>query len=120
MAYKDRTKAKLYARQHYEKNKQVYIERAKKFTKLQRIKLRNLIWEYLLQHPCLDCQETDPVVLQFDHQRDKKFHICDGIRRGLSNKTMLEEIAKCEIRCANCHAKKTAKEYGWWKNKLVE
>ena len=29
---------------------------------------------------------------------------------------ILEEVKKCEILCANCHAKKTAKQFGWYKD----
>ena len=45
------------------------------------------IWTDLAGHPCVDCRETDPVVLQFDHVRG--------------------------VRCANCHFRKTAKERNW-------
>ena len=29
---------------------------------------------------------------------------------------ILVEIAKCDIRCANCHRRRTASQYGWDKS----
>lgn len=66
------------------------------------------IIEYLLTHPCVDCNEKNPLVLQFDHINDNKR---DGISRmavnGMSLETIKKEIEKTEVRCANCHTKKT-------------
>ena len=65
--------------------------------------------EFLSTHPCVDCGEKDPVVLEFDHvSGEKKFAI--SARRWSPTKwdTIQEEIAKCEVRCANCHRRKTA------------
>jgi hypothetical protein len=50
----------------------------------------------------MDCGEKDVRVLEFDHVRGKKgFDIgnwrCFGMLR------LLEEIAKCDVVCANCH-----------------
>lgn len=59
--------------------------------------------------PCTDC-DTDlpPEELQFDHLRDKEFNIggCRG-RRNIGIKKLLNEIAKCEVVCDDCH---TARE----------
>jgi len=62
-------------------------------------------------HPCVDCGECDPIVLQFDHTRGKKFNIGDAGRKGLSLPVVLREISKCEVRCANCHQRKTARDF---------
>lgn len=56
--------------------------------------------------PCADCGgRFPPVAMDFDHVRGvKKYHIAlmVGQARG-SRETFEQEIAKCEVVCANCH-----------------
>jgi hypothetical protein len=68
------------------------------------------IYEYLLTHPCVDCGESDPVVLEFDHvgERDENSRDVTGLSSRRWER-ILEEIAKCEVVCANDHARRTAK-----------
>jgi hypothetical protein len=59
---------------------------------------------------CKDCGYSNHAqALQFDHiDNNKKASVSNLIRSDYSWKTILEEINKCEIRCANCHAVMTA------------
>lgn len=59
-----------------------------------------------LSRGCTDCgYAAHAVALQFDHVGDdKRMNVSDMIRSDYSWMTILEEIAKCEVRCANCHA----------------
>jgi hypothetical protein len=59
--------------------------------------------------PCADCGGFfHPAAMTFDHlpgsvkRGDVSDLLCHGFKRG-----GLEEIAKCEIVCANCHAVRT-------------
>ena len=82
----------------------------------RRYQLRNAqhLWDYLLGHPCVDCGEADPVVLEFDHVRGEKVSALSNMARSYYSIAALDaEIAKCEVRCANCHKRKTAREQGW-------
>lgn len=82
--------------------------------RLNRQRNRAYIWDYLEGHPCADCGETDPIVLEFDHVRGEKLRaIGDMVNRMVSLETLREEIAKCEVRCANCHRRKTARDQNW-------
>lgn len=75
---------------------------------------KTMIYDYLKEHPCVDCGERNPVVLEFDHVRgEKKFNISAGMVKGYTWSILADEIAKCDIRCANCHRIKTAKQFDW-------
>jgi hypothetical protein len=72
---------------------------------------------YLLKHPCVDCGEADPVVLDFDHvSGNKTANISHLLGIVASWEKLEDEIKKCEVRCANCHRRKTAKEQQWYKD----
>jgi hypothetical protein len=108
-----------YGREHYEANKQRYIDQAAESKRRLRLERTKYLIEYFRAHPCLDCGETDPVVLEFDHLRDKEF----GIGAGLVQKgweTILAEIEKCEVVCANCHRRRTAQRQGTLRTILTE
>lgn len=77
--------------------------------------LREWILSYLLQHPCVDCGETDPIVLEFDHVRGVKVTEVSKLLAKVCGLKMLEdEVAKCDVRCANCHRRMTAKRAKQW------
>ena len=100
-----------------------YHQRHKDITRAKR-KLRQrrnaiLVLEYLEAHPCVDCGEPDPIVLDFDHVRGgKTSSVSSMIDRACAMDVIKTEIAKCDVRCANCHRRRTAKDRGW-KRKLV-
>ena len=65
---------------------------------------RDYVDDYLMNHPCVDCGNSDIRVLEFDHVRGvKEDHICRAIRNAWSLERLKLEIDKCEIRCCNCH-----------------
>jgi len=71
---------------------------------------------FVQEHPCVDCGEPDPVVLEFDHLSDKEEDVSTLLARNW--KLVLAEIAKCEVRCANCHRRVTAKRANWTRHRL--
>lgn len=103
----------------YSKHKGKQIKRVEKRNKKVREENKAKIVAYLTAHPCVDCGENDVIVLQFDHVRDKKKNsIAIMLQRAYSWETIEKEIAKCDIRCANCHIRKTTLERNW-KSRLL-
>lgn len=83
-----------------------------------RIKATREVFLNILENSsCVDCGESNPIVLEFDHLGDKKYNVSEVAGKTQSVKKLLEEIAKCEVRCANCHRVKTAKQRGWYKDR---
>lgn len=91
MSYKNIEQRRAYFRKRYRENRQELIE--------------------LRSKPCTDCKQTYPhYVMEFDHARGKKrFNIASLGQGRLSDPMAQEELAKCDLVCANCHKVRTYK-----------
>lgn len=90
---------------HYQRNKDAYLRRN------ARVRLKNaeIIREYK-SGPCADCGIQYPYyVMDFDHRQgeDKVINLANASR--MTRSKILEEIAKCDAVCSNCHRERTHK-----------
>lgn len=106
-------------RERYHRNTAAYLDRAKRNKRKYRVRNRLLMTDFINRRSCVDCGECDPVVLEFDHRDgvDKEDDVARLMATG-SWSTIAGEIAKCEIRCANCHRRRTAAQFNWPKRSL--
>lgn len=115
--YKCKSCNREYQSKWFADNKIIQSQRVKGNNVRYKERNARYVYNYLSTHPCLICNESDPVVLQFDH-RDPSLktnaisYLISGCARIDSIK---EEIDKCDVLCANCHTKRTAKQFGWRK-----
>lgn len=90
---------------------------------MQRAAVLEVVGAYLLSNPCIDCGESDPRVLDFDHRdaAEKSAEVMRLAQDGYSLNRVMTEIAKCDVRCRNCHAKVTYSRQGkTWRDALLE
>jgi hypothetical protein len=107
----------LVSKQHYENNKQVYMERSHARDAIVIADNQRELATYLGCHPCVDCGNNDIRVLEFDHVRGTKSgNISMMAKESRSWATIEAEIAKCEVRCANCHRIKTSERGSFWRS----
>lgn len=101
------TNSKRYNQEYYQKHKKRIIKQQLSKNKRLLEKRRIFIREYKAERCCSKCKEKEPCCLQFHHKdpKTKLFAIsdADGLKSGMTR--LLTEIAKCDILCANCHAK---------------
>ena len=104
---------------HYDKNRQYYLKKTRSRNKELRLEILAYLYDFLLNKKCIDCGESDMAVLEFDHtgKIKKSAAVSSMIRIRLPLEKIKEEVAKCEIRCANCHRRKTARDFNWYKVK---
>jgi bacterioferritin-associated ferredoxin len=102
-----------YGKLWYKRNAAAHKAATHKGKQIQREVVRMWLLWYLLEHPCVDCSEADPVVLDFDHVRGRKtYNIAALAQQGASLSRVVAEIMKCDVRCANCHRRATASRRG--------
>lgn len=107
MPYIDPEKRRVYQKQwnraYYLKHRAAEIARGTK----RKNALREWLDTYRSSLSCENCGENDPVCLDFHHKdaSEKDFSIGDAKRIGWSKETILLEIQKCMVVCANCHRK---------------
>jgi hypothetical protein len=86
----------------YYKNRQQEIDKKDQ----RRAELRSWLHDYKLEQcTCLRCGEGDPACLDFHHTGEKEMGIAEMVVYGYGREAILEEIARCEVLCANCHRK---------------
>mgnify|MGYP001362314419 CR=1 FL=1 len=113
MAFKNKETASKY----YILHRKQMIQKSMKYNKILRHKLMQYVYDYLASHPCVECGESDVRVLEFDHVRGiKRTEVMRLASGAYGWNAVKEEIKKCDIRCANCHRRKTAIEFQWYKN----
>lgn len=75
-----------------------------------RVRFREWLRSLKDNKECVDCEQQYPwYVLQWDHlpEYQKEYTIGDFSRNVVSKEKVLNEIAKCELVCANCHSIRT-------------
>ena len=104
-----------YGKIHYGANRIAYVARNNRRSRAHTLYLKEKVWEHLLANPCADCGIADPVVLEFDHDEPaaKRKTIYKLIHQAYSWEAVAAEIAKCHVRCANCHRRRTAAQFAW-------
>jgi hypothetical protein len=101
-----------YKQEHYAAHRERYIANAGHRKQALIAERTAYLIESFRQRPCADCGETDPLVLEFDHLGHKNFNISTGLRNN-NWQTVLDEIATCDVVCANCHRRRTALRGGF-------
>ena len=96
-----------YNRQYYKRNREKLLKNQADKNKRFSESRRKWLIDYKKTLKCVRCDENHPATLTFHHKDDseKEFEIGNIIKLGVSLKRILAEIAKCEVLCANCHAK---------------
>lgn len=105
---------KEYCKAHYRRFG--HAHNIRRYANQKRYRKRNAtkLWEYLSEQTCVDCGESDKRVLEFDHVRGDKIESVGVLcAQGISWRRVVAEIAKCDVRCANCHRRRTARQFGW-------
>ena len=104
----------------YEANRTAHLARMYEHTKAQRVRHAARMAAYLADRECVDCGERDIRCLEFDHRdrSTKTKAVALLVRDGVSWAVILAEIEKCDVRCANCHSRKTAAENNSWRHRV--
>jgi hypothetical protein len=100
-----------YGKEYYRKNRDAQKARLLRNAAARKADNKSRVIEYLREHPCVDCGEADIVVLQFDHVANKERDVARMLSGSWTWSAIEREIAKCEVRCANCHRLRTALRY---------
>jgi hypothetical protein len=103
---RDSEKQRAAKRRYYARNRDVYRDRNRRKREWMRTILREC-----KSRPCADCGGVFPFyVMDFDHREgeEKTAHVAMLVNM-MSIKRLLDEIAKCDLVCANCHRVRTYK-----------
>ncbi len=108
-------RSKIYYKENKEEHKSV-TSRNRSILINNNVRIVRLIKENC---QCANCGEKEVVCLDFHHTKDKRKEIGVGLHSGWSLNSIITEMKKCVVFCANCHRKYHAgkledKEFPLW------
>lgn len=104
MTYKDIENRRAKGRNHYQENKQYYVDKAHK----RRMSMEKFL-AAVKSYPCQDCNTTwISYVMELDHLDSsiKVAAVSKLVKDGNWSKLVIE-IMKCDLVCSNCHRIRT-------------
>jgi|SRR5271157_1599006 len=115
MAYKNPEARRKYWLEWYANpaNREKHIKRNRALQDKRLVEIRKWVDNYKIEHGCVDCgYNTNAAALDLDHRdpTQKRNTVSMLVRNMNSLDGVKTEVAKCEVRCANCHRIKHAKE----------
>jgi hypothetical protein len=98
---------RAYNRAYYQRNRQRILQQQAEKNRRFAVKRRQWLADYKSGLSCARCGESHPATLTFHHRdpSEKSFEIGNMLVVKAGLKRLLAEINKCEVLCANCHAK---------------
>jgi hypothetical protein len=104
------------SRRWYVANRDTHRANVRRRSAATKREYKRRIGEHLRATPCVDCGESDVRVLDFDHLvgSDKRADIAAMVNAGGRWSDIELEIAKCAVRCANCHRRVTSDRAQDW------
>lgn len=86
------------------KKRPEFIDRARAKNAERMQATKDFLDAYKLDHGCVDCgYSAHPAALQFDHIQGQKVRPLSRMHSA-KREAVLAELAKCVVRCANCHS----------------
>ena len=89
-----------------ERTNQASLERYRKNSTISAEYTNN----YKADHGCSQCEESDPICLDFHHVEEKVRSISELIWGSFDLETVKEEMKRCVVLCSNCHRKLHGRE----------
>ncbi len=105
MPYKNIEDERKYQREHYQRNRLLYLKRARENNKKYYLRNKKFIKRVKSIFGCSRCgYKEHPDALDFHHpNKDKEKSLASYAKDGVSLEFIKNEIRKCVLLCANCH-----------------
>lgn len=94
-------------KQYFRERGQKHIQQVNASRDARRVRAHEFVLAHLRTHPCVDCGETDVVVLEFDHVGIKATEVGRLVGSSTRVDRIEVEIANCQVVCCNCHRRRT-------------
>jgi hypothetical protein len=113
--HRGQSRCKDCRREYMRRRGDLHRQQSRRARDKRRAAAREYVIQILRTGACADCGLTDPAVLEFDHVGPKWTEVGKLVREAYRLERIKAEIANCELVCANCHRRRTARRIRSWR-----